>query len=102
MRGVGAEQRFLEIARGLMLRPRFLLLDEPAGGLTPTEIEHLGTVINTLRDAGIGILLVEHHTDFVFRICNRVTALDLGRLIRHGTPEDVRNDPEVIRVYLGG
>jgi len=97
-----AEQRFLEIARGLMLRPRFLLLDEPAGGLTPTEIEHLGTVITTLRDAGIGILLVEHHTDFVFRICNRVTALDLGRLIRHGAPEEVRNDPEVIRVYLGG
>ena len=49
-----------------------------------------------------GILLVEHHTDFVFRICNRVTALDLGRLVRHGTPEEVRNDPEVIRVYLGG
>ena len=97
-----AEQRFLEIARGLMLRPRFLLLDEPAGGLTPTEIEHLGTVVTTLRDAGIGILLVEHHTDFVFRICNRVTALDLGRLVRHGTPEEVRNDPEVIRVYLGG
>ena len=97
-----AEQRFLEIARGLMLRPRFLLLDEPAGGLTPTEIEHLGTVITTLRDAGIGVLLVEHHTDFVFRICNRVTTLDLGRLISHGTPDEVRNDPEVIRVYLGG
>ena len=96
-----AEQRFLEIARCLMLKPRYLLLDEPAGGLTPTEIEHLGTVIDALREAGIGILLVEHHTDFVFRICNRVTALDLGRLIRHGTADEVRNDAEVIRVYLG-
>lgn len=96
-----AEQRFLEIARGLVLRPRFLLLDEPAGGLTPTEIDHLGTVIGALREAGLGILLVEHHTDFVFRICDRVTALDLGRLVRHGTPDEVRNDAEVIRVYLG-
>jgi ABC-type branched-subunit amino acid transport system ATPase component len=96
-----AEQRFLEIARGLVGRPRFLLLDEPAGGLTPTEIDHLATVIRVLRESGIGILLVEHHTDFVFRISDRVTALDLGRLVRHGTPDEVRNDAEVIRVYLG-
>ncbi|MFO1326324.1 MAG: ABC transporter ATP-binding protein [Rubrivivax sp.] len=96
-----AQQRFLEIARGLALRPRFLLLDEPAGGLTETEIEHLGAVIRTLRDAGIGVLLVEHHTDFVFRICDRVSALNVGRLIRHGSPAEVRHDPEVIRVYLG-
>jgi ABC-type branched-subunit amino acid transport system ATPase component len=96
-----AEQRFLEIARGLVSRPRFLLLDEPAGGLTPTEIDHLATVINVLRESGIGVLLVEHHTDFVFRISDRVTALDLGRLVRHGTPDEVRNDAEVIRVYLG-
>ncbi|MCC7547765.1 MAG: ABC transporter ATP-binding protein [Burkholderiales bacterium] len=96
-----AEQRFLEIARGLTGRPRFILLDEPAGGLTSTEIGHLGTVIRIMRDCGIGVLLVEHHTDFVFRICDRVTTLDLGRMIRHGTPAEVRADPEVIRVYLG-
>lgn len=96
-----AEQRFLEIARGLTGRPRFVLLDEPAGGLTGTEIEHLGTVIKVMRDCGIGVLLVEHHTDFVFRICDRVTTLDLGKMIKHGTPADVRADPEVIRVYLG-
>lgn len=97
-----AEQRFLEIARGLAMRPRFMLLDEPAGGLTPAEIDHLGAVIRTLRDCGIGVLLVEHHTDFVFRVCDRVTALDLGRTIAHGVPEAVRHDQEVIRVYLGG
>ena len=96
-----AEQRFLEIARGLMLRPRFILLDEPAGGLTSHEIEHLGSLLHTIRDAGIGVLLVEHHTDFVFRICDRVTTLNVGKMIKHGTPDDVRNDPEVIRVYLG-
>ena len=96
-----AEQRFLEIARGLAMRPRFMLLDEPAGGLTSHEIEHLTDVIRTLRDAGIGVLLVEHHTVFVFRICDRVTSLNVGRMIKHGTPDEVRADPEVIRVYLG-
>ena len=96
-----AEQRFLEIARGLAMRPRFILLDEPAGGLTGNEIEHLSNVIRTLRDGGIGVLLVEHHTDFVFRICDRVTTLNVGKMIKHGTPDEVRADPEVIRVYLG-
>lgn len=96
-----AEQRFLEIARGLAARPRFILLDEPAGGLTELEIEHLVGVLDTIRSAGIGVLLVEHHTDFVFRVSNRVTTLDLGRVIAHGTPQQVRSDPEVIRVYLG-
>jgi ABC-type branched-subunit amino acid transport system ATPase component len=96
-----AEQRFLEIARGLAMRPKFILLDEPAGGLTPQEIEHLASVVRTVRDSGIGVLLVEHHTDFVFRICDRVTTLNVGRMIRHGSPEEVRQDPEVVRVYLG-
>lgn len=96
-----AEQRFAEIARGLMANPLFLLLDEPAGGLTPHEIEQLGVVIRTVRDCGVGVLLVEHHTDFVFRLSDRVTALDLGRVLRQGTPAEVRQDAEVIRVYLG-
>jgi len=94
-------QRFLEIARALTLRPNFVLLDEPAGGLTTGEIEHLGAIIGAIRDSGIGVLLVEHHTDFVFRVCDRVTALNLGRTIAHGTTTEVRNDPDVIRVYLG-
>jgi branched-chain amino acid transport system ATP-binding protein len=96
-----AEQRFLEIARGLAMRPRFILLDEPAGGLTGNEIDHLSDVIHTLRDAGIGVLLVEHHTDFVFRISDRVTTLNVGKMIKHGTSDEVRTDSEVIRVYLG-
>jgi ABC-type branched-subunit amino acid transport system ATPase component len=54
-----------------------------------------------MRDCGVGVLLVEHHTDFVFRICDRVTTLDLGRMIKHGSPAEVRADSEVIRVYLG-
>ncbi len=96
-----AEQRFLEIARGLAMKPTFILLDEPAGGLTEAEIEALGRIVLTLRDNGIGVLIVEHHTDFVFRISDRVTTLNLGRMLKHGAPAEVRRDPEVIRVYLG-
>lgn len=95
------ELRFLEIARALMPAPRFVLLDEPAGGLTDHEIGALGDVVLALRDANIGVLIVEHHTDFVFRICDRVTVLNLGQLFCHGTPEHVRNDRDVINVYLG-
>jgi ABC-type branched-subunit amino acid transport system ATPase component len=96
-----AEQRFLEIARALAARPRFLLLDEPAGGLTVTEIGRLEGVISTIAGAGVGVLLVEHHTDLVFRLCSEVTTLDRGRVIAQGAPEAVRRDPEVNRVYLG-
>ena len=96
-----AEQRFLEIARALAMQPKFILLDEPAGGLTSQEIAHLANLLLTIRNSGIGVLLVEHHTDFVFRVCDRVTTLNVGRMIRHGSPDEVRNDPEVIRVYLG-
>jgi ABC-type branched-subunit amino acid transport system ATPase component len=97
-----SEQRLLEIARGLVMRPRFILLDEPAGGLTNAEIDDLGNVVTTMRDAGIGVLLVEHHTDFVFKVSNMVTTLHFGQIIAHGPPAEVRSHSEVIRVYLGG
>ncbi len=83
------------------MRPKYLLLDEPAGGLTAAEIERLGAIIGIIRDSGIGVLLVEHHTDFVFRVCDRVTALNLGRTIAHGTTTEVRYHSDVIRAYLG-
>lgn len=95
------EQRFAEIARALTGRPDYLLLDEPAGGLTGREIDSLGQVLSTVRACGVGVLLVEHHTDFVFGICDRVTAIDFGRVIATGTPAQVRNDGEVVSVYLG-
>lgn len=95
------QQRFLEIARALVMKPKFLLLDEPAGGLTGNEISLLKDLIKVIQASGIGVLLVEHHTDFVFRICDRVTTFNVGKMIKHGTPSEVRTDAEVIRVYLG-
>jgi len=96
-----AELRFVEIARALMHSPGFILLDEPASGLTDTEIDRLGHVIGALRRQGVGVLLVEHHTDLVFGASDVVTTLNFGRVIRTGTPDAVRADPEVRRVYLG-
>lgn len=95
------QQRFLEIARALVMRPKFLLLDEPAGGLSGNEIDMLKDLINVIQSSGIGILLVEHHTDFVFQISDRVSTFNLGKMLKHGNPREVRSDPEVIRVYLG-
>ena len=94
-------QRFLEIARALVMSPRFILLDEPAGGLTIQEIDKLADIVAVIRDSGVGVLIVEHHTDFVFRICDRVTVLNLGKELAHGPGDTVSRDPEVIRVYLG-
>jgi branched-chain amino acid transport system ATP-binding protein len=96
-----AELRFVEIARALMHSPGFILLDEPASGLTDTEIDRLGEVIGALGRQGVGVLLVEHHTDLVFGASDVVTTLNFGRIIRTGTPDEVRADPEVRRVYLG-
>lgn len=96
-----AERRFLEIIRALMIRPKLLLLDEPAGGLTGREIEYLGQIIQSVAEAGIGVLLVEHHTDFVFRLSHHVTVLNLGAVLAEDAPDQVRNDAEVVRVYLG-
>jgi ABC-type branched-subunit amino acid transport system ATPase component/ABC-type branched-subunit amino acid transport system permease subunit len=96
-----AELRFVEIARALMHSPSFILLDEPASGLTDTEIDRLGDVIGALRRQGVGVLLVEHHTDLVFGASDVVTTLNFGQVIRTGTPDEVRADPEVRRVYLG-
>jgi branched-chain amino acid transport system ATP-binding protein len=96
-----AEQRLLEIARCLCASPQFLLLDEPAGGLTGREIDNLEQVIRVIAEQGIGVLLVEHHMDFVFGVSDRVTTLDLGKVIATGSPTEVQNDAHVKRVYLG-
>ena len=79
-----SELRFVEIARALMLRPAFLLLDEPAAGLSADEIKRLGDLIVAISRAGTGVLLVEHHADLIFDICDRVTVLNLGKVLAAG------------------
>jgi branched-chain amino acid transport system permease protein len=97
-----SELRFTEIARALMLRPAFLLLDEPAAGLSAEEIRRLGALLLAIAQAGTGVLLVEHHADLIFDICNHVTVLNLGKMLAAGTPGEIRSHREVVNAYLGG
>ncbi len=96
-----SELRFVEIARALMLRPEFLMLDEPAAGLSVEEIKRLGNLIRAISRHGVGVLLVEHHADLIFDICDRVTVLNLGRVLAAGTPQEIRVHKEVVSAYLG-
>ena len=95
------ELRFVEIARALMLRPSFLLLDEPAAGLSIDEIKRLSGLIVAISRRGSGVLLVEHHADMIFDICDRVTVLNLGKVLASGTPAEIRGHREVVNAYLG-
>jgi branched-chain amino acid transport system permease protein len=97
-----SELRFIEIARALMLDPDFLLLDEPAAGLSNDEIARLAELIKAICARGIGVLLVEHHADLIFEICDYVTVLNLGRTLAAGTPAEIRVHKEVVSAYLGG
>ena len=96
------QQRRLEIARCMMTEPRVLILDEPAAGLNPQETAALVTLIETLRDRhGISVLLIEHDMSLIMRVSEHIMVMEYGRPIAYGTPDDIRNNPEVVRAYLG-
>lgn len=95
-------QRRLEIARALASDPCLLLLDEPAAGMNPVETEELMDTIRLIRDKfQIAVLLIEHDMKLVMGVCEKITVLNFGQVLMTGTPDEVKNNPEVIKAYLG-
>lgn len=96
------EERRVGLARALAVHPRYLLLDEPAAGLAPAEVDQLRDVVGAVRAKyGCGVLVIEHNMAFVMTLCERIHVLDGGRTIASGTPSEIRANAEVRRAYLG-
>jgi branched-chain amino acid transport system ATP-binding protein len=94
-------QRLVELARSLMTEPKMLLLDEPASGLNDTEVEGFTELLQSVREKGITILLVEHNMKLVMNIADDIVVLDFGKKLAEGTPQAICANPEVIEAYLG-
>jgi lipopolysaccharide export system ATP-binding protein len=97
----GGERRRLEIARSLTLEPSFILLDEPFSGIDPLTVKDLQEIIRNLAQSGIGVLITDHNVRETLTVTDRAYILKSGKIFRKGRPEDLSNDSEVRRVYLG-
>ena len=96
------DERRLGLARALATDPRFVLLDEPAAGLSEAELDEFGAVVRSVSDEhGAGVLLVDHNMALIMEICDRVHVLDQGSMLAHGTPEEIRGNLDVASAYLG-
>ncbi|GAA4082912.1 ABC transporter permease subunit [Nonomuraea soli] len=95
------QKRLLEVVRAVATRPRVLILDEPATGLVPGEIDALARLCAALRERGLAVVLIEHNVEFVMKVCDEVTVIETGRVIARGAPAQVRADPAVLAAYLG-
>ena len=97
----GGEQQMLAIARGLIARPRVLLLDEPSLGLAPALVNELYRVVADLRDEGMTVLLVDQMAALALSVCDRAYVVESGRVVHEGAPDAIRNDAALERAYLG-
>jgi len=97
------DERKLGVARALATEPRFVLMDEPAAGLTEAEVPELAAVVRSVRDEhDAGVLLIDHNVPLIMEVCDRVHVLDQGRTLAQGTPAEIRDNIDVANAYLGG
>ena len=97
------DERKLGVARALATEPRYVLMDEPAAGLTEAEVPDLAAVVRSVRDDhGAGVLLIDHNVTLILDVCDRIQVLDQGRTLAEGTPGEIRHNIDVANAYLGG
>jgi lipopolysaccharide export system ATP-binding protein len=97
----GGERRRVEITRALVLDPKFMLLDEPFAGIDPIAVLDIGKMVDQLKERGIGVIITDHNVRETLKICDDAYIIKDGMIIKHGTPEEVADDPKVREIYLG-
>ena len=94
-------QKTLTLAIGLAAQPKLLMLDEPITGIAPTRVEAIGELIRAANRGGTTICLIEHNVNLIMGLCDRIVALNFGRKMADGSPDEVAHDPDVVQAYLG-